>query len=107
MEAGDELYLHFEIQDNRNPYPQTTKTFKYIIALADSTKLAMDMYGGLAVDRMPEYFRSQRQIIIDTEKLIAEKNQMPLKQFKEQSNNIGIDQKILRLRYGKFLGEEF
>jgi hypothetical protein len=27
--------------------------------------------------------------------------------FQERSNNIGVDQKLLRLRYGKFLGEEF
>lgn len=107
MEAGDELYLHFEAIDNRQPKAQITKTFKYIIALEDSTEVAMQMFGGLAVDRMPEYFRSQRQIIIDTEKLIAEEQKLDSKSFKEQSNNIGIDQKVLRLRYGKFLGEEF
>ena len=27
--------------------------------------------------------------------------------FKSQSNEIGFDQKVLRLRYGQFLGEEF
>jgi hypothetical protein len=107
MEAGDELYLHFEAVDTRQPQAQITKTFKYIIALEDSTEVAMQMFGGLAVDRMPEYFRSQRQIIIDTEKLIAEKQKLNPKSFKEQSNNIGIDQKVLRLRYGKFLGEEY
>ena len=103
MEPGDELYLHFEASDNRQPLVQTTKTFKYIIALEDSSKIAMEMFGGLAVDRMPEYFRSQRQIIIDTEKLIARRKQLKPKTFNEQSNNIGIDQKVLRLRYGKFL----
>ena len=55
---------------------------------------------------MPEYFRSQRQIIMDTEKLLREKNSLSEQEFKQRSNNIGIDQKLLRLRYGKFLGEE-
>ncbi|MFA6946806.1 MAG: hypothetical protein WC220_12995, partial [Pedobacter sp.] len=58
------------------------------------------------VNLVAEYFRSQRQIIIDTEKLIKERNQASETAFKNRSNNLGIDQKLLRLRYGKFLGEE-
>jgi len=54
----------------------------------------------------PEYFRSQRQIILDTEKLLKEKDSISVEKFNEQCNAIGIDQKMLRLRYGKFLGEE-
>jgi len=55
---------------------------------------------------MPEYFRSQRQIIIDTEKLLRDKKIIPVQQFKFTSNELGFDQKALRLRYGRFLGEE-
>jgi hypothetical protein len=62
------------------------------------------MLGG--VNLVPEYFRSQRQIIIDTEKLLKEKNSLSIEEFRSRSNNLGIDQKLLRLRYGKFLGEE-
>ena len=54
-----------------------------------------------------EYLRSQRQIIIDTEKLIAGKPDLEQEAFRQRSNNIGIDQKLLRLQYGQFLGEEF
>ncbi len=107
MQPGDELYLHIEAIDNREPKPQTAKTFKYIIAFADTTEADFEMEGTLALDRMPAYFRSQRQIIIDTEKLIAQRGKMSEKEFNETSNGIAADQKILRLRYGKFLGEEF
>jgi hypothetical protein len=56
---------------------------------------------------MPEYFRSQRQIIIDSEKLLREKKRITKQNFNERSNELGYDQKVLRLRYGQFLGEEF
>ncbi len=107
MQPGDELYLHIEATDNRQPKPQIAKTFKYIIAFADTTQADFEMEGSLALDRMPAYFRSQRQIIIDTEKLIAQRGKISKKDFDETSNGIAADQKILRLRYGKFLGEEF
>jgi hypothetical protein len=59
------------------------------------------------VNVVPAYFRSQRQIIIDTEKLIAEQPRLSATTVAERGNNLGHDQKILRMRYGKFLGEEF
>ena len=62
---------------------------------------------GLGVDLMPEYFRSQRQIIIDSEKLLREKKGIAKETFNARSNSLAYDQKVLRLRYGEFLGEEF
>ena len=56
---------------------------------------------------MPEYFRSQRQIIIDSEKLLREKKCIAKETFNARSNSLAYDQKVLRLRYGEFLGEEF
>jgi hypothetical protein len=56
---------------------------------------------------MPEYFRSQRQIIIDSEKLLREKKGIAQETFNARSNSLAYDQKVLRLRYGEFLGEEF
>jgi len=56
---------------------------------------------------MPDYFRSQRQIIIDTEKLLKDQPKISKHQFKSTSNELGYDQKVLRLKYGQFLGEEF
>ncbi|PWJ42948.1 DUF4175 family protein [Sediminitomix flava] len=104
-ETGDELYLQFWAKDNK-PKGQWAKTDVYIISIKDPNKEQLTFQGGLAVDVMPEYFRSQRQIIIDTKKLIAEKASLSDQEFKERSNSIAADQKILRLRYGKFLGEE-
>jgi hypothetical protein len=58
------------------------------------------------VNLKPEYFRSQRQIIIETEQLLKDRDTLSVQEFNNRSNNLGIDQKLLRLRYGKFLGEE-
>jgi hypothetical protein len=58
------------------------------------------------LDVKPELFRSERQIIIETEQLLREKDTIKVEDFKKRSNNLGFDQKLLRLRYGKFLGEE-
>src|SRR5690606_41643874 len=51
-------------------------------------------------------FRSQRQLIIDTERLIAEKPVIPKQEFNARSNELGFDQKSLRLKYGQFMGDE-
>lgn len=107
MTPGDELYFYVEAIDNRQPNPQKGRTDVYFIALADTAQLTATMQLGSGINQMPEYFRSQRQLIIDTEKLIAEKNGLATDQFQSRSNDIGVDQKILRLRYGQFLGEEF
>jgi len=103
MEPEDELYFFINAKDSRN---QESRSDVYIVTIQDTAQL-MSMDGMISgVNLVPEYFRSQRQIIIDTEKLIKEKNQINETDFKNRSNNLGIDQKLLRLRYGKFLGEE-
>jgi hypothetical protein len=103
MKAGDELYFYIKAKDNDG---QESKSDVYIVSIADTTEL-MSMNGMLGgVNLVPEYFRSQRQIIIDTEKLLKEQQTITPEEFKNRSNNLGIDQKLLRLRYGKFLGEE-
>ncbi|RZK83093.1 MAG: hypothetical protein EOO92_00425 [Pedobacter sp.] len=103
MKPGDELYFYVSALDNHG---QTSRSDMYFVSIVDTTELMSmtGMSGG--VNLVPEYFRSQRQIIIDTEKLLKEKTTMDDKLFKEKSNDIGVDQKLLRLRYGKFLGEE-
>ena len=64
----------------------------------------MACYQGLNVK--PEYFRSERQIILDSEKLLRDRDSISKETFNNRSNDLGNDQKLLRLRYGKFLGEE-
>lgn len=103
MKPGDELYFFVKAKDNHG---QESRSDIYIVSIADTTEL-MSMNGMLGgVNLVPEYFRSQRQIIIDTEKLLKEQSSISADEFKSRSNNLGIDQKLLRLRYGKFLGEE-
>ncbi len=103
MIAGDELYFYIIALDNFN---QESRSETYFVSIADTAEL-MSMDGmASGVDLMPEYFRSQRQIIMDTEKLLKERSAISPEDFKNRSNNLGIDQKLLRLRYGKFLGEE-
>lgn len=110
---GDELYYYWAAFDNRQPEPNFTKSDTYFVVYKDTTQVEESELATMAVNIMPEYFRSQRQIIIDTEKLIAGRKKMTEKggntthAFKSQSNEIGFDQKALRLRYGQFLGEEF
>ena len=104
---GDELYYYWAAFDNRQPEPNFTKSDTYFIVYKDTTQAEEGELATMAVNIMPEYFRSQRQIIIDTEKLIAKRKKMAAQAFKSTSNEIGFDQKVLRLRYGQFLGEEF
>ena len=104
---GDELYYYWAAFDNRQPEPNFTKSDTYFIVYKDTTQAEEGELATMAVNIMPEYFRSQRQIIIDTEKLIAKRKKTVSQVFKNTSNEIGFDQKVLRLRYGQFLGEEF
>ncbi len=103
MVPGDELYFYIQARDSRL---QESRSDIYIVTIQDTAQLmSMDgMLGG--VNLVPEYFRSQRQIIIDTEKLLKDKATITVETFNSRSNDIGTDQKLLRLRYGKFLGEE-
>ncbi len=103
MKPGDELYFFVQALDNHG---QMSRSDVYFVTIVDPTEL-MSMAGMTnGIDLVPEYFRSQRQIIIDTEKLLKEQSTLSVTEFKNRSNALGIDQKLLRLRYGKFLGEE-
>ncbi|MFC5412627.1 hypothetical protein ACFPMF_25100 [Larkinella bovis] len=104
---GDELYYYWAAIDNKQPEPNFAKSDTYFVVYKDTAKVEEAELATMAVNIMPEYFRSQRQIIIDTEKLLARKKKISAKEFKSISNEIGFDQKVLRLRYGQYLGEEF
>ncbi|MDX2128937.1 MAG: hypothetical protein SFU91_07875 [Chloroherpetonaceae bacterium] len=107
MGAGDELYFFIEATDNRIPFPHKTRSDIYFISITDTAIQNESESLQFSIKVKPEYFRSQRQIIIDTEKLIQDRKSKPTSAFGERSEEIGVDQKVLRLRYGKFLGEEF
>jgi hypothetical protein len=103
MEPGDELYFYVQAQDT---HQQQSRTDVFTVAIQDTAEL-LSMDGVLSGSNLkPEFFRSERQIIIDAEKLIKDKDTIGIQKFNARSNDLGIDQKLLRLRYGKFLGEE-
>lgn len=106
LEPGDELYFYAEALDNRMPVPNLSRTETFFIALQDTAEAVAVADAGLGVDLMPDYFRSQRQIIIDTEKLLADRRRIKKQEFNARSNELGFDQKALRLKYGQFLGME-
>ena len=105
MEPGNELYFYLEAWDNQNP-PKLSRTETYFFILQDTAEIAFSLEGDLGIDLMPEYFRSQRQIIIDSEKLLKEQATISKQEFNQRSNELGFDQKALRLKYGQFIGEE-
>jgi hypothetical protein len=104
---GDELYYYWAAFDNKKPEPNFSKSDTYFVVYKDTTSNEETELPTMAMNILPEYFRSQRQIIIDTQKLIKTRKTANVAVFNSKSNEIGFDQKALRLRYGQYLGEEF
>ena len=103
MQPGDELYFYVNAKDT---YHQEKRSDIYLVRMEDTARL-MSIEGLVnGVDLKPEFFRSERQIIIETEQLLKDKDTISVESFNKKSNDLGVDQKLLRLRYGKFLGEE-
>jgi hypothetical protein len=103
---GDDLILRVTVADNRSPEPQVSRSPAYILRWPSPAGLEGDGVEGLVQRTLPAYFRSQRQIIIDSEALLEEGTDLDRDRFVERSDTIGVDQRLLRLRYGQFLGEE-
>ncbi|HTH65137.1 MAG TPA: DUF4175 family protein [Gemmatimonadales bacterium] len=106
LAPGDELYFHIVARDNRAPHPNEGRSDTYFIALTDTAHVAVADLSGLAVNGVPEYLRSERQIIIDTERLLADAAHIATQEFKRRSEAIGFDQGTLRERYGEIVGQE-
>ncbi|VXA95066.1 conserved hypothetical protein [Maribacter litoralis] len=106
MEMGDELYFYIEAFDEKQPKRNVARSETYFAVIKDTVSEQYGVEGTLGVDQMPDYFRSQRQLIIDTEKLIKDKPNILIQDFKSRSNELGFDQKALRLKYGQFMGDE-
>ena len=106
MGPGDELFFYVYAEDNYPYESHWSKSKTFFVTIQDTTTYEYSDDAGMQMDVMPDFFRSQRQIIIDTEKLLASKNSISIDSFKNASNALGFDQKMLRLKYGQFLGEE-
>lgn len=104
---GDDLIVRLTVADRREPEAQQTVSTSLILRWpADGGSLSEGMEG-LVQKVAPAYFRSQRQIIIDSEALLAQQATLSPQRYARDADALGVDQKILRLRYGEFLGEEF
>ena len=106
MEPGDELYFFVRATDNDPERPHTVQSPTHTLRLPGPEAEALDS-SALPGMVKPENLRSQRQIIIDTEQLVADmRGKLPAAVVRERSEGIAADQAQLRRRYGQFLGEE-
>lgn len=105
-QPGNDVIAQLEVRDNHAPSTQTGRSSSVILRLP-TTEVALGAeLEGRIKKTLPAYFRSQRQIIIDAEALIRQRRSLAADDFIKRSDAIGVDQRILRLRYGQFLGEE-
>jgi hypothetical protein len=107
MEPGDDLYFFVRATDNAEP-AQTTTSPTYTLRLPGPVE-ADDESTAVPILVKPENLRSQRQVIIDTEQLLADmkaNRSLAPATIRSRSEAIAGDQAMLRRRYGQFLGEE-
>lgn len=105
LAPGGDMIVQLVVGDNRVPRRHTVEGPSVILRWPAAMGLA-DGLDGMAKQVMPAYFRSQRQIIIDAEALIAQRGKITPDAFLSRSNSLGADQAQLRLRYGQFMGEK-
>jgi hypothetical protein len=107
MEPGDELYFFVRAADNATR-PHTVQSPTYTLRLPAPEAEDSEETAAMPMLVKPQSLRSQRQIIIDTEQLIADMKsmRMSMEAVRERSESIALDQGQLRRRYGQFLGEE-
>ncbi|AWB57509.1 hypothetical protein [Colwellia sp. Arc7-D] len=105
MEPGDELYFSIVATDNREPDFQQTRSTTKIIRWLEEEQSGINA-DGILIDFMPKYFKSQRQIIIETIELIEDKTDLEPTSFNEKSELLGVAQSALKEKYGQYLGDE-
>jgi hypothetical protein len=107
MEPGDELYFFVRASDNA-ARPHTVQSPTVTLRLPAPPSEQDEETTALPTLVKPESLRSQRQVIIDTEQLVADMRSKKMREdeVRERSEGIAADQAALRRRYGQFLGEE-
>jgi hypothetical protein len=107
MEPGDELYFFVRASDNA-ARPHTVQSPTVTLRLPAPPSEQDEETTALPTLVKPESLRSQRQVIIDTEQLVADMRAKKMREdeVRERSEGIASDQAALRRRYGQFLGEE-
>jgi hypothetical protein len=105
MAPGDELYFTVHVWDNRFPEPQLSRSQTRIVRWLEDSEEGM-LSSGVLIDFMPAYFKSQRQIIIDTKQLISDKPLLSANTFASTAKALGQAQRDLKEKYGQYLGAE-
>ncbi len=103
---GDEVLLTVEAFDRRQPRAQSARSETIFITMLDTTATSTTTLPGIALNVEPAYFRSQRQIILDTEALLRDVRLGRGGDVMRRSMDIGYEQHLLRIRYGALVGEE-
>jgi hypothetical protein len=103
---GDDLVVRLSVSDNRPGQPNQTQSASFILRWPAPLAAAGSGIESLAEKALPAYFSSERQIIIDSEALQADRGNLSAARFGARSDELGVEQRTLRLRYGEFLGEE-
>lgn len=103
---GNDVIAQLTVRDTHTPTAQSAQSSSVILRLPSAAEIQGTDMEGMVKKTLPAYFRSQRQIIIDAEALIKLRGKLPAEEFVKRADAIGVDQRILRLRYGQFLGEE-
>ena len=106
LTPGNDIVAQLIVADNRSPAPQTVRGTSLILRWPPNLGKEAGGLDGMVKAVLPAYFRSQRQIIIDTEALIPQRRKLPDDTFTVRSDTIGVDQRLLRMRYGALLGDE-
>ena len=103
---GSDMVVQLVVSDTRSPGPQVVRGPSLILRWPSANKAQSSGLEGMVNTTLPAYFRSQRQIIIDAEGLMAQRQRLDGDRYLLRSAVIGNDQAILRGRYGQFLGGE-
>lgn len=104
--AGGDMVVQLIVHDTRSPSPQTVRGPSLILRWPSPKQPESSGLTGMVNTTLPAYFRSQRQIIIDIEKLLKQRRALAADRYLARSAAIGGDQQILRGRYSQFLGGE-
>jgi hypothetical protein len=103
---GDDLVVRLSVADNRPGTPNRTQSASFILRWPTPNETPSAGMEGLVQRTLPAYFTSERQLIIDSEALVAQRAALAADRFAARADELGVEQKTLRLRYGEFLGEE-
>jgi Domain of unknown function (DUF4175) len=103
---GDDLIIRLSVADNHPPHHNVTQSESLILRWPTHFDAASVGMEGLVQKTLPAYFASERQIIIDSEALQAQRDNLAAQRFAARADELGVEQNVLRLRYGEFLGEE-